>query len=383
MIERLLGRTALMLIALTVGFCAVDQASRILLDSRTPIEQQFPVEDYRHPKPYVMFGGRGADAGGAATAPGIRGLELGGEADTLNRLGYRGRAPSPHKRPGATRIFLLGGSTVIAGDPPIAVLLQELLGSEQRRDPAGDSGGVEVFNFGVLSSVSGMDLARVVYEVSSYAPDLVLFYNGGNDLLHPDTWDPRPGYPFNFVAFEHNPVLERDQARYPALALFAFGSPLLRSLFGGYFLDRFVPVAAERGRAGWRTEPWRDAIATTYVEHLVKADAVARGFGARFAAFFQPLVHWKPELSAEERAFVDPEKREVMRDLRRRVQREMAAAAAAAPLTLVDLSDLYDDTDEWVFTDEIHTRQPAKPRVARAIRDALRDDGLLPEPARR
>lgn len=379
MIERLLGRTALMLIALSVGFCALDQASRVLLDTRTPIEQQFPVEDYRHPKPYVMFGGRGAEAGGGAAAPEIRGLELGGDGETLNRLGYRGPAPSAAKRPGVKRIFLLGGSTVIAGDPPIAVLLEELLGGTPPADANAE--GVEVFNFGVLSSVSGMDLARVVYEASSYAPDLVLFYNGGNDLLHPYTWDPRPGYPFNFIAFEHNPVLERDQARYPALALFAFGSHLLRSLFPGHFLERFVPVATQRERVGWGGEAWRDAIAARYVEHLVKADAVARGFGARFAAFFQPLVHFKPALADEERELVDPEKREIMRDLRRRVQRELVAATAADPLTLVDLSGLYDDTDAWVFTDEIHTRQSAKARVARAIADGLRDGGLLAEPS--
>ncbi len=372
-IERLLSRTAMMLIAFSIGFCALELASRSMVDGRTSIEQQFPVEDYRHPKPYVMFGGRGAEAGGGAAAPAIRGLELGNrEIDGLNRLGYRGPAPTLEKRPGVVRVFLLGGSTVVAGDPPIAVLLEERL-------KAASSGDVEVFNFGVLSSVSGMDLARVVYEVSSYAPDLVLFYNGGNDLLHPYTWDPRPGYPFNFLAFERNPVLESDAGRYPTLALFAFGSHLLRSLFPDLFLARFVPVVDERERVGWDTGPWRDAIASTYVEHLVKADAVARGFGARFAAFFQPLVYFKPRLNEEERELVDPDKLEGMIDLRRRVQRGLTQTAA--PGVFVDLSGLYGDTDEWVFTDEIHTRQPAKPRVARAIHEALLERGLLPTPS--
>ncbi len=374
-LERILGRVFLMLISATIALTLIDRVSVYFVDSRSPIERQFPVENYRHPKPYVMFGGQ-PEPGGAETKPVIRGLELGGPSDAggLNALGYRGPAPRTEKAPGSFRIFMLGGSTVVAGDPPIAALLEDLLqddGIAQAR----------VYNFGVLSSVSGMELARLLFEVSGFAPDLVIFYDGGNDILHPYSWDPRPGYPFNFIAFESNPLLQRNLDQYPSLAAFAFGSNILRWLFPSAFIERFVPMREAREQAGWGTDTWRAAIASIYLDNLIKADVVARAFGARFAAFFQPLIYFKPHLAAEEEPFVDPEKIEHVLDVRERIIAGIERAETAESATIIDLSGLYEDTGEWVFTDEIHTRQPSKPLAARAIYRHLRALDLLPPAA--
>src|SRR5205807_9482988 len=58
------------------------------------------------------------------------------------------------------------------------------------------------YSLGVLSFVSGQELALLVHRLIDLKPDLVIAYDGGNDLYEPWVYDPRPGYPFNFVTEE-------------------------------------------------------------------------------------------------------------------------------------------------------------------------------------
>lgn len=93
-------------------------------------------------------------------------------------------APQMPKTREEYRVFFLGGSTVYVGKPPIADLVQRLFHEHGIKN-------VKVYNFGVVSSVSGMELARIVFELSDLAPDLIVMYNGGNDILQPWSWDRR------------------------------------------------------------------------------------------------------------------------------------------------------------------------------------------------
>jgi len=344
--ERLLGRIFLFLLVGIVSFLALDWLSTPFLSSRSAFERRFPAGDLRQPRPYTMFGGR----------PG---------AADLNALGYRGKVPAMPKPTGEFRVIMLGGSTVFEGDPPIAGLIEELFHAQ----------GVtraQVYNFGVVSSVSGMELSRLLFEAVDFSPDLVLLYNGANDLLHPFTWDPRPGYPFNFIAYERNPLLESDVSRYPALAMFAYGSNLARRLFPSLFVWSFTQLGETRQAAGWGTDAWREAIAATYLDRLRKAHAVAGAFGAGFAAFFQPIVYFKKTLALEEADTMDDPEREHALLMRPLVRAGMGRLREEVPgLQLVDLSAAYDNTPDWVFTDPYHTRQEAKPHIAQAIFDSL------------
>ena len=205
------GRTLLVCLSLLLSFILVDYVSIFFISNRSPFERQFPVEEVRHPKPFVMFGG----------LP---------NAGNLNARGYMGRAPDTPKPEDEFRIFLVGGSTVLQGNPTLAELL------EQQCARTGLT-HVKIYNYGVVSSGSGQDLARVVYEISDLEPDLIIFYNGANDTMHPKYWDPRPGYPFNFVVYEKNPLLESSIRDYPALALLAYGSNILRTMIPGFLYE--------------------------------------------------------------------------------------------------------------------------------------------------
>ncbi len=349
--EALLARIFLSILSFVVAFLGVDYLSTWIVATRSPIEREFPIHHTRRPEPYVMFSG----------TPWVEGL---------NGSGYRGPRARLPKDSAEFRIFVLGGSTVFNGEPPIATLMDSELA--RRGWPR-----ARVYNFGVLSSVSGMELTRLVHEVVGLEPDLVVMYNGANDYNHPRNWDPRPGYPFNFVAYENNPLLESDVRSYPALLMFAYGSNLFRAIAPSAFAEGFTSLSGLRDSVGWGAEEWRDSIAAVYIRNLVKARVVSEAFGARFAAFFQPVLYFKDHLTPEEAAFANEDEREFTVDMRARIRARMAAAREATGAHLIDLSDTFETTRTWVFSDRVHTRQSAKRPIANRIVDEILTLGLL------
>jgi len=347
-IEAVLARIFIAILAFIVFFAVAELISRhYLAKKHSPIEDEFPsLEDVRHPMPYVMFG----------ALPFAR---------NFNELGYRGKAPKVPKNPSEFRIFMLGGSTVLLGKPPIAGWLESEFADNGHPN-------VKVYNYGVISSVSGMELARIVYEISDLQPDLIIMYNGGNDILMPYETDPRPGYPYNFVVMESNPIYQSTPGSYPAFALFAYGSNLLRYFLGDQFEERFLHIKQLRKDVGVMSDPWRDKIAESYVSNLVRASRVSAAFGSEFIAFFQPLVYYKKNLTEEEQNSVQniyggKEETEFALDMRNRIVARLNRAAKTSNLNWLNLSHIYENKTERVFTDEIHTTDPAKHLVANAM----------------
>jgi hypothetical protein len=365
---RSIKRTAgLAVFGTAVGFILLELLSRVLLPAGSPLERIYPADAVRAPQPYTMFGGR---PGGRLTQPP-------GTPERLNGRGYRGAEPGAGKPAGEFRIFVVGGSTVFEGDPPLPVLLEAQLHDRGLTD-------VRCYNYGVISSVSGQELARIVFEVADLDPDLVVMFNGGNDLTSPVQYDPRPGYPFNFIAYETNPLLRRDVSAYPTWTLLAYGSNALRALAPGVFTERFVGLDQARHEAGYLSPEWRDRIAAVYVGNLVKAQRISRAFGADFMAFFQPLIFFKPALGPGEREIVAPLEGfgKMARDLRLRVRLEWKRAQRQG-LVVHDLSDIFDTIDEDVFYDIIHVTRPGKEILARAMAEHVaaqitRPDGQAP-----
>lgn len=357
-IERACGRFFIRLLLVLLPFIAVDYVSRYFWSHRrSKIERRFPVETVRHPKPYVMFGG----VPGSALPSGER----------LNDLGYRGKSPSGPKADGQRRIFMLGGSTVFGGEPPIAELLGKVFHDRGRAE-------VEVYNFGVVSSVSGMELARIVYEIGDLSPDLIIIYNGSNDIMLPMTHDPRPGNPFNFIVQEHNPLLESDIKSYQGINLLLYGSNFARYFASSHFMDSFVPLDKVREAVGWDSDEWRAALARAYVGNMVKAKKVANALGASFIGFFQPLVYYKDSPASEETTnSFRPEREEHAVEVRRLVRDHVARLPEQDQVAVVDLSDVFDNTTEQVFTDYVHTNQTGKDIVTELIYQQIVTGGLL------
>ena len=353
------------LVLLLIG---AELASRYILgEYESEFEEVYQVDRTRTPQPYTMFGAKPSASVSTNDSPLI---------EHYNRLGYRGPAPTPVKPSGEYRIFILGGSTVFMGSlkwekgPSIVELLKDIFASHGLSQ-------VKVFNFGVMSAVSGQELARIVYQISDFEPDLVIMYNGGNDILVPISYDPRPGYPFNFMAYEANPLMQRDLKDYPFMAMALLGTNLGRHFLRWYLVGQILDVPRLRRESGFRTFQWEWEIAKSYVVNLIRGNKISQVFGAEFVAYFQPMPHFKEPIIGFLEAHHDRGMSKTVIRFRENVRSLAGEAMASKDLNFTDLSDLFDGIEEEVFIDEIHPKHKNMPMIADAIFSDLEDRGIV------
>ena len=349
----ILGRVFLCLLIAALMFLALDKISlRILRHRRSIVEQSFAARDIRRPRPYIMFKGAPYGKAWKKSSP-----KTGIQDNVLNELGYPGDVPVMPKPAGEYRVIVLGGSTAFMGNPPIPRLIQYQF--EKKQCPA-----VKVYNFSVVSSVTSMELARLVYEAVNYSPDLIISYSGFNDIDEPFVADPRPGYPFNYFVYESNPILDSEVRDYPLIPLIAYGSNLLRVFFPGYFLNHFADLDSLRRQAGYQTPEWRQAIADNYIENMRKSYQISRAFGAEFLAFFQPALYFKEQVTAEEQPHIEAERRDSARELRQLILDKARDTRMTDQGYFINLSDFFAGYPGTVFVDRVHLDYQYRPDVA-------------------
>jgi len=141
------------------------------------------------------------------------------------------RIPSPRyklpkeKPPGQVRIAFLGGSLVQLAstfDTALPGSLRTVLREQYRgRD-------IEVINAGIQSCVSRQSLVQLLLTVVDYHPDIVILYDGGNDLGLPLTYESRDNFPYNFQTMQEAWDLYRAERQQPLWRLALERSNLYR-----------------------------------------------------------------------------------------------------------------------------------------------------------
>jgi hypothetical protein len=286
---------------------------------------------------------------------------------TLNALGLRGDIPPMPKN--EYRVIVLGGSTVFNGAPlakSIPGYLQEFL---QRTRP-----NTRVYNWGVTSFVSGQELALLTHFGSEYAPDLVVSYGGINDIIGPYVYDPRPGYPYDWLVYETGVRMARGGANLnTTIASSLLRSRLATSLFRDSLLTRLTSLDALRANAGFDTPAWRQQIATNYLGNLKKLCRVSEGLGAEFAAFLQPTVFTKHPLVGGEPVMLDrPATQSHVAELYKAMRAgRHTIGGDRSTCTLDDVSDVLDGVTEQVFWDFAHVTNEGNRRIAQRIYERL------------
>mgnify|MGYP003791546571 FL=1 len=268
---------------------------------------------------------------------------------------------------GELRIFMLGGSTVAYGNPPLPVYVEQ----ELRRRGIHEA---RVFNYGVISQNSSQELAHLVFHILDSEPDLVVIYDGGNDIMDPLLYDPRPGYPFNFLAYENN-VLFKDTREYPWFSLLAYGSEMFRHLFRNYFFEKFGNFSSLRMMADYGEVSWAEKTAAIYAGNLAKAARICHAYNIQYAAFFQPIIFYKRHAvsDVEKNILVGWPKTEAKivlpytNDVRARILRNVQEQQRIFPFEFHDLSGIFAESQEAVFTDYIHINDASNKKIAVAI----------------
>ncbi len=332
---------------MTLGAC--EYFSRIFIPANNRHFDTYNRDSLRKPQPYTMFGG--------APMASVDGV-------ILNSKGYKGKEAGPEKGKGEVRVVLIGGSEVFNGTETLADLLENAFRSDGLDK-------VRCYNYGVVSSVSTQELVRIVLEVVDLKPDLVVMYNGVNDVFSPLTLDPRPGFPFNFVVYEKNPLLYMDIGSYPAIPLFLYSSNVLRLIMPKYFIESFWGLSGLQKEADGGSERWRAQIAQNYIKSVHKAKVIANAFGAKFMAFYQPTLFFKEQVNYDERKIMGlfdlDGIRPFVQEMRARVLEQARVVLADDPGVFVDLSDVFLSSKENVFTDFMHTNAASKSKLAKII----------------
>lgn len=289
----------------------------------------------------------------------------------FNELGYRSPMPAADKGV-EYRVIMLGGSVVVNGSPvekSIPARLEALFHQAGREN-------VRVYNWGAVSCVSGQELAHLVYRVTDVDPDLVIVLDGWNDVLSPWMYDPRPGYPYNFLVTED--ALSRASRSRPFLdgvGSLASRSRVIDFALGGRFSRPWQLRAQLRSEVAWGSPAWESRIAEVYASNVERMAVVGRGFGFKTAFFLQPLLASKKErVGGETRLPLD----RAWRSLVRRVYPAMSHGAQArlgrldaSSTKFFDISDLLADSHEDLFWDMGHVNNRGNELIAARMLELL------------
>jgi hypothetical protein len=327
---------------------------------------------WREPRPYFMFGGPTH----GRTVNLLPAMDEGkGGSVHLNAEGFRIDREIVNPKPAdEVRIFFVGGSTVIGGRP-VETTIPAVVEAHLR---AHGVPGARSYNFGVLSFVSGQELALFVHRLIDLKPDLVIAYDGGNDLYEPWVYDPRPGYPFNFVTEEEAmTALSNREGDAKTIASLARDSALLQALLGttDWFNRMTMRLDRLRGAVDFGSAQWEDAVVNAYARNLTQMCHFARGSGTLFAAYFQPLLAYSKPLDAQQAATTGGDA--MVGGLRQQRELALRAIGAQFPAPSVEAGCRFGDlsgvleNDAAAFTDAIHVDNKSNQMIGRRIGEDL------------
>jgi hypothetical protein len=264
------------------------------------------------------------------------------------------------------RIFVFGGSTVYGAEVPDPFTIPSYL---QRLANKTAPGRYAVVNAGA-SSVNAAQQVALVRANAPAADDVVVFYDGINDLLQGAYYRAAGGtitaaqrlayldmnaVQRGVVALEDVPFLRRSYLLTYALAPFAYGVP---------------PPHLRNQRTRARL---LEQTAQVFLEDLRRGEALSRSFGARFVHFLQPQLFSAPlrtryeqDLAANPR-IVFGGYREIFS--LGQVELRRCCGARLPGIASFDLSDTFSaiPPTEDVFLDAMHVTELANRLAAQAI----------------
>jgi len=284
--------------------------------------------------------------------------------------GTRDRFDPETADPSEFRIFMLGGSTVNTGNPSLPKALEDIFHAEGRPD-------VRVYNYGVVSFISRQELLMLMLDVLDKKPDLVIVYDGGNDIYQPYFGDPRPGCPYDWTTFEAGFALATNMADFRRTVSWALRkSALLRAMLDNVeFKEDLLRIKELRVQSGYGSPAWRRALAESWRSSWENMLFLTQGRNVPVACLLQPFLTEKTPLSETEKSIdarYDDAFREHMHEgyanMRAGVQSMSADAHGAV---VADLSHALDGYPGQAFIDVIHVTDDANRYLARTVYDLV------------
>lgn len=109
----------------------------------------------------------------------------------INSYGFRGPEFSINKNENIFRIFMIGGSTTVSlrsdsDNHTIPGYLQTMFNDNNYKQ-------IEIINAGVPGITSTDELALLKYKILNFNPDLIIIYDGANDITYSYNYKPEKG----------------------------------------------------------------------------------------------------------------------------------------------------------------------------------------------
>lgn len=264
--------------------------------------------------------------------PNFQGETINIDQDSLRRTVSCSSVKKPIK------IFMFGGSTMwgtgVRDQTTIPSALTQILCAKNI--------AAEVKNFGESGYTSTQEMIRLQLELRrGERPDLVIFYDGVNDVFS-SYQNGEAGLPQNVSnrRYEFN-LKDRLNIR-------------------GAFSNFLTIAEGMRGRDGVHGYPVDPQTAKIYLENLRIVQALAKEYGFHPLFYWQPAIFTKKNLSQEEKEKITKD------ETLGRQYLEVTQWIASAP-NIKNLSDIFDDSPQTIFTDWAHVSEDANRIIAQKM----------------
>src|SRR3989344_3910680 len=328
---------------------------------------------YRYPKPFVEFSGKPN-----SSALFLAYEQMGGTKQdatiTLNDLGFRGELPLPDKSE-EFRIIMLGGSTVFNGVPLSKSIPGEL---EQLFHNNGFS-KVKVYNWGVVSFNSGQELSLLVHSVADFNPDLVITYDGANDIHHSYVFEPRPGYPYNWQTYETGLNMIRNGPRLNQVVnLLLIKSSLIASVFGESLKTRIVESQGKLTLPSQAPDDLSYKTTQTYINNLNKMCNFSKGNSFKLAVILQPIILFKSPLVGNEKNLLGTEAiQSYVKQSYQIIEKDFKSLSENPMYNnqcfFYDSSKIFSDYNQETYWDFVHTDNDGNKYIATQIYNSIKN----------
>lgn len=280
---------------------------------------------------------------------------------TTNSLGYRGEEFEKAKEDGEYRIIVLGGSTAMghlasSDEAVFSAVLEDRLNSTAS---AGDT-RYRVYNMAVGSYISAQELATLQFVALDYDPDMVITFDGVNDLATRDLENPP------FFKVESQLYQQLNQGR--MFALFAAGAQrTLSSNSKLYSILHFLLTSRQKRQA----EISNDDVASSaafYTRNLGKLSRLAEAHDIAHLAIFQPIL--TPEakkVRTEKEKVISKKYTSFNAELSDQMFETSRAVLESEGFTLHDFRGIFRDVEENIFYDHVHVNDEGNRLIAEAM----------------
>jgi lysophospholipase L1-like esterase len=319
------------------------------------------------------------------------------QAFTINALGFRGGETQSIGGKKKERIIVVGGSCAFGtgvenNSETFHVMLEKNLNNKY-----------EVINAGVAGFLSGQELTYVVTELVDYHPDIIIAFNGWNDLFftwYHDVWFGRQRES-NEMGFNCNVFLTRIEAQLVAnyrsqVGIFSsfkrFFNALvdksvivsgLREKIAG-FKQQSYPFGLPEQRGGatkQRDDDYFEKIVDTYTKNLKKMHDFCHSQGIQFLVVFQPEVGLKSNINPEERNFLSEwsclfsNYENEFPNLYKLFIERSKKILAEKRVNFIDINTYpaFNNNDKTLFKDVVHPNKNGNEVIANIINEYVKD----------